>query len=567
MHTSASDHIIVHFQIINKKNYIRIITTSNTNDYFKEIKTVYNQDISIHDECISIFYNCGELYDRLINDLNFKKFKDVDKVTNIFPTLWLVEIKNDILNWFNNTYVSWIKSRLNMYIEDLDDNFYFDPLNVKWNETGIKDYVKIKYLDDLKNTNYILQECEKNKDGHFIFTRDHFLSLILFYINNNYAKLFDLNSTEIDTEEKSTLLINQCDYLRGLTLNKYILETIDVEKILKTLNINNIILGNIGKSKDFIETYEIETLDQFNNSSETNIFGNLTYAFIDNKEIICQGDIEKAYEIIENKSGKNPIELYNDLIKNKFSEEISVSLSLNPLKEVKIVEPIKKTKILFKNLITNIVHAYDNNIKLLKEFNLLSSFSYENTFTSKIIEHLEEFSLSPSLINEMKELTSILDNVICDDSLESKAEAKTEKSVNFQKHFTDLYVQSYKNDKSETVASTVIDNVYNYLVPLHPKNETINRNQIGTDLVDLGIKKTRKSKGYVYGIEDSSLTSSNLLPLTDEWVKNSSFKELTMNFKVDQAKVTKCNNQIRLEPAVNVNKDLFIINTPSKFVQ
>ena len=410
----------------------------------------------------------------------------------------------------------------------------------------------MKYLDDLKNTNYELLGCEKDKEGYYVFTRDHFLSLVSYYINNNYAEFF--TQQEVPAENKqseksilSTLLIKQCDYLRGLIIDKTILSTIDVEEIFKTLNISKNCLSLICNSKSFIATtYEMETLEQYNNISEMNIFRYLNYSFLDNKvsQLICQGDLEQSFnEGTDIKSGKYPLDLHNDFIENQLPkiEGINVSLSLYPqienIKSIKqenkvIIE--QKTKILFKNLITNVVHAYDNNIILLKELDLLSSFSYNNEFTKKIIENLEDISVSRSLINEMKELISILDNTTCDDSIETD-NVNNDKLSNNQKKLTNFYVQSHKNDKAETLASTVIDNVYNYLLPLQSVNETINKNQIGKDLVDLGVKKTRKSKGYVYGIDDSSHSNiKNVVTINDLVRESINNNDVTMDFKIDQ---------------------------------
>jgi hypothetical protein len=152
------------------------------------------------------------------------------------------------------------------------------------------------------------------------------------------------------------------------------------------------------------------------------------------------------------------------------------------------------------------MHAYDTNIKLLKELEMISSYTYKNTFTSKMIESLEEISLSKSLIQELKELIYILNNVNLDESEENgKPIPKSYKPLdnNTQRFLTDKYVKQFKNDATETIASTVIENVYNYLNHYKPFNEQINKNQIGYDLVDLGVKKIRKSKGFVYGIEDT----------------------------------------------------------------
>jgi hypothetical protein len=111
---------------------------------------------------------------------------------------------------------------------------------------------------------------------------------------------------------------------------------------------------------------------------------------------------------------------------------------------------------------------------------------------------------------------------------------------------TQAYVDLYKNDTLETLASTVIENVYQYLVDSAMRADSINKNQIGKDLVELGVKKTRKSKGYVYGIEDTS--------------------NKKRGYDIDHSKASKENHQLRanIPPALNVDPILFC--KPGKFL-
>jgi hypothetical protein len=437
-----------------------------------------------------------------------------------------------------------------MYIEDLDDDKYFDVMNLKFNKFEMNEYVKIEFLEDLINKNYELLGCEKTKEGSFIFTRNHLLSLISFYIKENYNKLmFPFENKELfkrslysgadvqniinpveqsiiispveqlaitSPTEQSTLIINECDYLRGLTLNRTILNTIDVEEIFKVLLIDSKTLEFIRKNRDLdvinlLVSPEYDT-SQYNNLCETRIFEGF-YSFIDDKlQVKSEGDIFDAYEILDRDSCKT-----DDINKEK------------SIKSINSINSTEGTKILYQNMITNGVHAYDIQIKLLKELELLSSYTYKNALTSNIIDSLEEISLSKPLIDELKELIFILDKVNFNEiaSDENHEDNKHDENINsqpletnVQRILTKEYVKTFKNDKVETVALTVIDNIYNFLTSLESFNEVINRNQIGNDLVALGVKKTRKAKGFVYSIEDSghkkTLELKDLLPKTSK---------------------------------------------------
>ena len=77
-------------------------------------------------------------------------------------------------------------------------------------------------------------------------------------------------------------------------------------------------------------------------------------------------------------------------------------------------------------------------------------------------------------------------------------------SCSDQTTHTHDYVEKYKDDNFETLASDVINKVFTY-VSKFIEAKDINMNKIGTDLVAFGVKKTRKSKGNVYGIKNPSI--------------------------------------------------------------
>lgn len=148
--------------------------------------------------------------------------------------------------------------------------------------------------------------------------------------------------------------------------------------------------------------------------------------------------------------------------------------------------------------------------------------------TKNILTTIDGQKVSTDMVKELQQLVNILsngqeevdnnDNEICNDSTWPP-----------QKRITRDYVEMYKNNALETLASTVIENVHDYLVQRSFSQDKINKNQIGKDLVELGVKKTRKSKGYVYGIEDTKEKSDQ------------------PKFNVDTNKVLKKNHQLRRE--------------------
>ena len=182
------------------------------------------------------------------------------------------------------------------------------------------------------------------------------------------------------------------------------------------------------------------------------------------------------------------------------------------------------TKLVYKNLINNTINMLDENMVYLKEFQRLSDFSFESDIMNQVITTLDKKELSKTFISKLKQLVDILGGEEPDapnaqnalNRVESCAKVKRSSSVYpaqnslaEQKLITSVYVNLYKDDNLETLASTVVDNVYEYLTQVHIAMENVNKNQIGKDLVDLGVKKIRKSRGYVYGITDTSHITQN----------------------------------------------------------
>lgn len=545
MDTFINDNIIIHLQIINEKYYIRILTISKISDYFEEIKNAYDNHIDKYDSSVHLFYNCTDLNERLINDLNYKKFKEIEKIISIYPGFWQIipKIETNIISWYNNIYINWIKAKLNMYLDDDIDSIYFDInlKSIKWNTIDFKKYIYVSYSDST-NSNYNLLNCESTKDGQFIISKIYLLAIIIKYIENNYTKILR-NEKEDNEPIKSNLIITPCLSLRGITLNKTVLLNEDIEFLFKDklINIDINLLNVITQSTNYLEIYKDLATNQYN-SSETNLYKNY-YSFIetdDNLKNICDSDIvfdEDEDNIITNKLFKA-----NSILETKKNIEImkNILYTQRPnildtsgifIDQTKVIENLPKiTKMIFKNLLNNNLYTYDVQFNLLKEFRLISCFVYKSEFTGKLIENINKHHISIDIINELKELINILDtntaiidnnfivaspisvnikslvsnNITNIDIIASNIISQNSSLPNtlLQKLLTYAYVELFKKDNNETLASLVIDNIYTYLLSKISVSK-INKNQIGSDLVELGVKKLRKSKGFVYGIEDT----------------------------------------------------------------
>jgi len=145
---------------------------------------------------------------------------------------------------------------------------------------------------------------------------------------------------------------------------------------------------------------------------------------------------------------------------------------------------------IYTNTITNIINIFEIELTYLTEYNLVSIIA---KLSAKLINYINTNSFTLDDINELNDFVGqFIKKPVAQETNEHLA-------------LTKIYVDKNKNDQKETLASVVVDNVKSYLSENIP---IVNQNQIGQDLVELGVKKTRKAKGFVYGIQDTSNKSA-----------------------------------------------------------
>jgi hypothetical protein len=203
-----------------------------------------------------------------------------------------------------------------------------------------------------------------------------------------------------------------------------------------------------------------------------------------------------------------------------------------------------KINYLYKNTLSNqhfIIHypiKYFTEIKLIYEINNENNINNDTEILNILLNSLSLFDkLNIKKINDIKhQIDTFLEmlNLIIENENENENEnnelldKKETTSINcknlIQTNYTKQYVNEFKDDNQETIASNVINKIEKYLS--HFIRETdINSNQIGKDLVSLNVKKNRKSAGYFYGIKN---------PNCEEITKlmNNNKKLLSINYKL-----------------------------------
>jgi hypothetical protein len=343
-------------------------------------------------------------------------------------------------------------------------------------------------------TIYRLHRLEKNADGDYVMTRDHLLSLIFEYIGIHHACILGYDNIHSGPEVKKNtdeLKITTLQTMRGVTINKDVLSNDEVHELLQYLNISNDTLKNIVVSKSYHQIMQ-DTAYHLNVESETSVFQS-SYAFIQDTDRLCDNSINSVF--------KSNIELPLPQLPSSPRDLWKSSRLHNESKadDADETDTLSHT-VVYNNVIDDSLNMFDIELVHLREFNKVSSLTYRDVVTKSVLDTINKTHISDKLIQELKQLVTILEHWE-EDTRNASDDIET---WSVQKKMTKTYVDLYRNDAIETLASSVIDNVYSYLrnstIPVY----NINKNQIGRDLVDLGIKKIRKTKGYVYGIEDTS---------------------------------------------------------------
>jgi hypothetical protein len=216
----TSGHIIVHIQNIENSHYLRIIQTNDISAYVNELKIVYGIDVL--DNAHMIHYNCAQLYDRLIHDAKFKKFKGVNLSTSdaCGDNIYKVDVVDDAIDvyaWFNEIYLPWIRVKLESYITDLDEYSFYEDVDLSsfpWETFTLNDHVTVQCTAD--GLIYQFVNCESSSDSMYVLTRMQAFALILRMLERNLFYFYD----SIPSDPNTDLEISPCALGRGVCINK-----------------------------------------------------------------------------------------------------------------------------------------------------------------------------------------------------------------------------------------------------------------------------------------------------------------------------------------------------------
>jgi hypothetical protein len=151
----------------------------------------------------------------------------------------------------------------------------------------------------------------------------------------------------------------------------------------------------------------------------------------------------------------------------------------------KPAEPVYRV---YHNVLTHEYKQLHTRLVTLSEFvQVLESVYKMGIVGETVMKLLSHTNTNSDALRDMQDLCGILQRKTPSDA---------------QKKHTETFVKLHKDNSFETDASVVVERVRSYL---SDKLECVNMNRIGQDLVDLGVKKTRKSRGFVYNMRAPSV--------------------------------------------------------------
>lgn len=508
MYTS-NQHILFCLQKLGQNYYVRVVPVDQSKTYFDELESVYGIKTDIHDPNIYVMHNCGDLYEHLINNIKFKKFKGLRAFTNVCEGIWLVDADNSdvtLPDWFIKEFRPWVRIRLFSFITDLGETNIQQFLkskmdNFDWSSINVNDYVTT-YTDAQQNRYCILNAEPCVTNNMMVLTENHVMSLIAKYTVLD-AKFTEQQTTIDEARIETNMLITNTNE-RGLMYSNNLQNTLtksDVEQILNYLEIDINALVQLYMS--FVRITNIPT-DYFAGYSITETNCASRYSFLeDENEPLCCADLDAIIEEMRTTKIDEAFKSYifqNTVIKPQiygiaFPDDANANANANADTVNIKAQNTTSTFTVYKNMLDNVIMTLSDISHLfprtLKEVVKLSDFSYKSPVTKDIIQCINKRAITSECLAELRELLCII---------------KPENTID-QRSLTEKYVEKYKDDAFETLASVVISNVYAYLEESALNSDNINKNQIGQDLVDLGVKKTRKAKGFVYGIKDTSVSN------------------------------------------------------------
>lgn len=502
------NHIIAQLYIFDEKYYIRLQSVCHTDDFKEEYKKVYESEEL---ENIVCFYNSAKWYARLLDDFKYKKFKNIG-FEKIAEGIWHVSGKSETLvPWFQDIFILYLNNKLKSYNEEEDEDAtdLLKYLHAHCKEIAQTMHHAIKREFDETFNCYKLRLIRPEKVNSlppaYVLTHAELVAILLSYDSYKLGPALSMPVTSFKLWKDEYYMVNQTcftendiiNHLDVLGINKYdFLAFKQTDYHYKDIRSGSLLLPN---------TF-VSAMHQPDKPKECCIseFEDPIYGY--EKDVIgCE--LEHFENVLL--THKNTDLIQDGVLINKTLATRYLDTKVN-FEFVPPRAPAKKCLpyYIYINNITKDITLHTNTYTLLTEMQLLTTINLYTTMAYELLKTLCTNIQKDYILEDMHEIANMLDKTsfglvkTYNSNTDNDNQHHNIPQVLLQKHHTKNYVDKHKDDSIETAASLVMEKVYAYLESYLDKNK-INTNQIGKDLVELGVKKIRRSRGYVYGLNVS----------------------------------------------------------------
>lgn len=525
-------HLLVQCIQLRERNLLRMIPIEHSSLFLKEFNTLYPD---IENANIIIFYNSGKYFNRISKDLQYKNFKNV-QIKPVLNGLWeVIPDKNQqrskcsegsepfdnesLTKWFYNNIQPFIQLKMNSYFEDSElEISFFDKIKQYIDtHSNYKNSDFEKYAIIIDRDYIELKNPEKTKDNLYVLNIHEIVSLYiqsLFYFNfyidehiqntikkelstppienetvSRYNDINDSTDTMNDKDNRTDIVeppleVTICEFTNNCYINKAKLHYTEVI---------NLFYKHLGITNQHIHQTKITYL--FNRFIELNDLKGY-----DNTPIFWRGTpMTPQFE-------PSLFTYFHTILDDTISpthvmESVAAVNNESPKKDIKVCEIFPT--LLYKNNITNEVKKSFDTIEYHKEFDFISDISVKSDIGNSMIDMIHRVNSENinDIVSDIEKFLNIIQSI---HNIGNFVEQHDVHHIQYdndpQKKFTKQFVDAFKDDLKETVASLAIQNAFTYVSNfIEPMK--INMNKLGKDLVDLGVKKQRKARGFVYGIQ------------------------------------------------------------------
>lgn len=454
-------------------NIVRLVRVSSCENYWREYEAAYGTD-NASNRYWKVYVNCEHWYERLLSDLKFKRFVTMT-LDEYSKGIWRVAELNTEKCTVLHAY---LLKQIQLYNDDEPPKTLLDGLK----ETA---FVPVENVIDEHGAlkGFTFPKGTHQDDGWVVPSWSEWRGMvyrILTHLEWKYGIFF--YDKLLEYRDPSEMRIVLCDQTGNIHINQ---GTILVEEIPVCLyKLYECVIPESEKMtlKDVLkELYQSKGFGQY---ATTCIQG-----ITDETVVGIESSSALGYAFLDNEAPATPC--------------VWAPVASKTVMESKPV--VDQTLYVYQSLIdpTKCL-CWTEPMRDLVDFKLVIKPVCETEFGLEIFNKLNEcrFENFKMICSDLKNFIETLDAL----TPPPPAARKYDK----QHIYTQRYVDHCKDSTAETNANMAIASVLGFLQSCISEND-INRNRIGQDLIEMGVRKTRKARGFVYGLREPDASMLSLM--------------------------------------------------------